>query len=68
MRRQQPLHHRARRPADFLPLTGVVEDGCAVTHEAFCQVLGYQETPSFVRAFRHWTGMPPASYRKSLTD
>jgi AraC-like DNA-binding protein len=39
-----------------------------VTHEAFCQVLGYQETPSFVRAFRHWTGMPPASYRKSLTD
>jgi AraC-like DNA-binding protein len=30
------------------------------------QILGYQEVSNFIRAFKHWTGVSPHEFRKSL--
>jgi AraC-like DNA-binding protein len=40
------------------------DDTLSLTHIAL--LLGYSELSAFSRAFRHWTGMSPAQYRRSL--
>ena len=30
--------------------------------------LGYSSPANFVRAFRHWTSLPPGAYRRTLPD
>ncbi len=36
--------------------------------EAIAGELGYQEVSAFYRAFRHWTGTRPGSYRHAAYE
>jgi AraC-like DNA-binding protein len=33
--------------------------------DAIAERLGYSTVPNFIRAFRRWTGRPPATYRRA---
>ena len=60
------FHDLVRGARRDLALRYVAEPHIALTEVAF--LLGYSELSAFSRAFRHWTGMAPARYRRKRLE
>jgi len=60
------FHDLVRGARRELALRYVAEPHLALTEVAF--LLGYSELSAFSRAFREWTGMAPAHYRRQRLD
>jgi AraC-like DNA-binding protein len=60
------FHDLVRGARHELALRYVAEPHIALTEVAF--LLGYSELSAFSRAFRQWTGLSPARYRRHCVD